>query len=114
MLGVSDMGESLRFWTEKVGLAVISRHGPLVFLDGGTLQLALHQVDGQVSDESLTEIVFEVDDVVIRHAELVGLGVPFEVELRPVTTVGQRSLLAPHFRDPDGHVVSLTGWVETS
>ena len=108
------MDESLRLWTEKVGLAVISRDGPLVFLDGGRVQLVLHQVDGQISDESLTEIVFEVDDVVIRHAELVGLGVPFEVELRPVTTDGQRSLLAAHFRDPDGHVVSLTGWVETS
>ena len=108
------MGESLRFWTEKVGLAVISRGGPLVFLDGGSIQLVLNQMDGQVTDESLTEIVFEVDDVVIRHAELAALGVPFEVKLRPVTTDGQRSLLAAHFRDPDGHLVSLTGWVGTS
>jgi catechol 2,3-dioxygenase-like lactoylglutathione lyase family enzyme len=114
ILRVSDMGESLRFWTEKVGLIVVSTGGPLVFLDGGSAQLVLNQMDGQVTDESLTEIVFEVDDVVIRHAELAALDVPFEVKLRPVTTDGQRSLLAAHFRDPDGHLVSLTGWVGTS
>ncbi|MCZ6738921.1 MAG: VOC family protein [Actinobacteria bacterium] len=45
ILRVSDMGESLRFWTETVGLAVISRDGPLVFLDGGRVQLVLNQVD---------------------------------------------------------------------
>lgn len=90
----------LRFWTEKVGLIVVSRGGPFAFLDGGSVQLVLNQVDGQVSDESLTEIVFEVDDVVIRHAELAASGVPFEVKLRPVTTDGQRNLLAAHFRDP--------------
>jgi hypothetical protein len=37
-------------------------------------------------------------------------GVPFEVELRPVSTDGERQLLAAHFRDPDGNLASLTGW----
>jgi hypothetical protein len=39
-------------------------------------------------------------------------GVPFEVEPRPVTSDGERTLLAAHFRDPDGHLVSVTGWVD--
>jgi catechol 2,3-dioxygenase-like lactoylglutathione lyase family enzyme len=66
-----------------------------------------------VDDQSLTEIVFEVDDVVASHSEMSAKGVPFEVEPRTVTSDGARDLLATHFRDPDGHVASITAWVET-
>jgi hypothetical protein len=53
----------------------------------------------------------EFDDVRAAYEELSGRGVPFEIELRPVTSDGERDLLAAHFRDPDGHVASVTGWV---
>jgi catechol 2,3-dioxygenase-like lactoylglutathione lyase family enzyme len=58
-----------------------------------------------------TEIALEVSDVVAIHAELLDRGVPFEVDLQPVTGDGHRSLVAAHFRDPDGHLVSLVGWL---
>lgn len=111
ILRVADLDQSVAFWTERVGLALTMRAGTFAFLDGGGPQLALNQVEERPTDGSLTEIVFEVDDVRAAHAELVGRGVPFEVELRPVTSDGERDLLAAHFHDPDGHLASLTGWV---
>ena len=82
------------------------------FLDGGGIGLTLNQVDPRPDDASLTEVVIEVDDVRSSYAELSARGVPFEVELRPVTSDGQRDLLAAHFHDPDGHAASVVGWVE--
>lgn len=112
ILRVTDMDGSVEFWSETVGLDVVVEGGPFTFLDGGGVQLALNAVDGPVEDKSLTEIVFEVEDVRAAHSEMSDRGVPFEIELRPVTSDGEKDLLAAHFRDPDGHYASITGWVE--
>lgn len=111
ILRVSDLDGSIEFWSKKVGFEVIGGGGPFAFLDGGSVQLALNQVDTVPADPSLTEIVIESDDVRPAYDELADRGVPFEVELRAVTTDGNRELLAAHFRDPDGHLASITGWV---
>ena len=113
ILRASDLELSTAFWAETVGLSVVFSGGPFVFLDGGGVQLALNQAQGGMErDESFTELVFEVDDVISAYAELSERGVPFEVELRPVTEDADRELLAAHFRDSDGHVASVTGWVD--
>jgi catechol 2,3-dioxygenase-like lactoylglutathione lyase family enzyme len=112
ILRVTDMDRSVDFWGEKVGLDVTFEGSPFTFLDGGDVQLALNVVGGPVDDESLTEIVFEVEDVISVHSEMLERGVPFEIEPRPVTSDGERDLVAAHFRDPDGHVASITGWVD--
>ncbi len=39
------------------------------------------------------------------------LRVEFRVEPREVMRQGDRALHAADFRDPDGHVLSITGWV---
>lgn len=113
ILRVSDIDSSVAFWTETVGLELTTKAGSFAFLEGGGIQLVLNQLDGQVPDTSLTEIVFELDDVVSGHGELAARGVPFEVELRPVTSHDGRDLLASHFRDPDGHLASVVGWVDS-
>lgn len=112
ILRASDLEASVSFWSETVGLAVLGQGPAFAFLDGGGVQLALNQAQGDMEpDSSLTELVFEAEDVRATHAELAARGAPFEVELRAVTEDGERDLLAAHFRDPDGHVASLTGWV---
>jgi catechol 2,3-dioxygenase-like lactoylglutathione lyase family enzyme len=110
ILRVRDLDESVAFWTETVGLTLTTRAGPFAFLDGESVQLTLNEVDNRPVDESLTEIVFEVEEIRDRHTDLVERGVPFEVDLRPVTSDGERQLLAAHFRDPDGHLASVVGW----
>lgn len=114
ILRVSDLQKSTEFWSETFGLALSMSAGAFAFLDGGGVSLALNEIDERPDDASLTEIVFEFDDVRAAYSELVGRGVPFQVELRPVTADGGRELWAAHFRDPDGHLASVTGWIISS
>ena len=94
----------------SVGLEVVFRSEAFGFLEAGSCQVVLNQVaDPPVP--GATELVFEVEDVSATYEGMAGRGVPFEVELRPVTSDGERDLLAAHFRDPDGNLASLTGWV---
>ncbi|MGH3649363.1 MAG: VOC family protein [Acidimicrobiia bacterium] len=111
ILRVADLDRSVAFWTDTVGFEMSMRAGTFAFLDGGGTQLTLNQVERRSTDESLTEIVLEFDDIRSAFSELSNRGVPFEVSLRPVTSDGERELLAAHFRDPDGHLASAVGWV---
>lgn len=111
ILRVSDVSAAKSFWSDKVGLDVVFEIPGFVFLDGGGVQLILSHIEGGVIDESMTEVVLEGDDVRASFEELRERGVPFEVDLRPISSDGERQLLASHFRDPDGHYGSLTGWV---
>lgn len=114
ILRVSDVAEATSFWSGKVGLDVVFEVPNFTFLNGGNIQLILSHIDDRVSDESMTEVVLEVDDVRGSYQALSERGVPFEVPLRTVNSDGERELLAAHFRDPDGHYGSLTGWVEST
>jgi catechol 2,3-dioxygenase-like lactoylglutathione lyase family enzyme len=111
ILRTSDLDRAVEFWSEKVGLALLGRFEAFAFLDGGTIQLALNGVEAPVDDTSQTEVVLEVDDIHAAYSDLLGRGVPFEIEPRVVTSDGTRSLLAAHFHDPDGHAASISGWV---
>lgn len=111
ILRVSDLQQSVDFWSNRFGLTVSMSGGAFAFLEGGGVNLVLNQIDDRPDDSSLTEVVFEFDDVRTSHSELAERGVPFEVDLRPVTADGERELWASHFRDPDGHLASVTGWV---
>lgn len=113
ILRVSDMERSLVFYRDQVGLAVIAESPAFSFLDAGSIRLALNAAGETETDTSTTEIVFDVEDVLATHAAMVGRGVPFAVEPRPVTEDGDRALHAAHFRDPDGHLVSITGWIDS-
>jgi catechol 2,3-dioxygenase-like lactoylglutathione lyase family enzyme len=112
ILRVEDLDVSLEFWRDKVGLDLQWATGEFAFLSLGNVNLMLNRPEVFESQVSDTEIVLEVDDLMTTHAEMSERGVPFEVEPRPVTTDGERTLLAAHFRDPDGHLASVTGWVE--
>ena len=108
------MDRALAFYRDRVGLAVESTSPTFSFLDAGSVRIVLNAVDGPVHDESDSELVIEVADVVGEHRRLAAAGVPFEVALRPVMEDGERELLAAHFRDPDGHLWSVTGWAQAN
>ena len=112
ILRVTDLKRSVEFWSHVVGLGVEMEAPPFAFLDGGAIGLTLNQVDELAADQSLTEVVFEFEDVRGEYFDMSARGVPFEVDLRPVTSDSNRDLLAAHFRDPDGHLASVTGWVD--
>ena len=112
ILRTTNVDRSKRFWSQTVGLKVAFDSPAFVFLDGDGTQLILSAIDSEAKDESLTEIVFQSEDVRNDYESMSERGVPFELELRTITTNEQQELLGAHFRDPDGHYGSLTGWVD--
>ena len=112
ILRVQDVDKAVEFWGDTVGLDVAIQIPGFTFLDGGGTDLILSHVDRPLQDESLTEIVFGSDDVRAAFAAMKESGVPFETELRLINSDETRQLWGAHFRDPDGHYGSLTGWVD--
>ncbi len=111
ILRVADMERSVSFWRDAVGLQPVFESETFTFLDAGGTQVVLNRVDAP-SEPGLTEVVFESERVAAEFEAMRGRGVPFEVELRTVTSDDERDLLAAHFYDPDGNLASLTGWVQ--
>ena len=111
ILRVRDLDASVAFYRDLVGLELISESPGFVFFDGGSIQIALNAKPDEPTDETSSEMVLEVDDVYSTTKEMDDRGIEFEVPLRPVTTAGDRTLHATHFRDPDRHFWSVTGWV---
>jgi catechol 2,3-dioxygenase-like lactoylglutathione lyase family enzyme len=115
MIRVADMERSLGFWRERLGLPVVARFESFAFLDAGGVRIGLKAVappkepDGGLS--ALTEIVLEVPDVFAAHEELSARGVVFRASPSPVTGDASRELWSCDCRDPDGHLVSITGWI---
>lgn len=115
LLRVADLQRSLGFWRDKLGLRPLGAFESFAFLDAGGVRIGLNAVsppkepDGGLA--ALTEIVLEVPDVRAAHAELSAKGVAFRTAPRPVTGDAARELWACDCRDPDGHLVSITGWV---
>lgn len=116
ILRVADMARSVAFYRDQVGLPLRFASEEFSGFDAGGLTLMLNRPDRMAEAASaglaaLTEIVLEAPDIVAAHAALRQRGVAFRLEPRVVTSDGKRDLLAADFRDPDGHVLSLTGWV---
>jgi resuscitation-promoting factor RpfA len=115
LLRVADLQRSLGFWRDKLGLRPLGAFESFAFLDAGGVRIGLNAVappkepDGGLA--ALTEIVLEVPDVRAAHAELSARGVAFRTPPHPVTGDAAKDLWACDCRDPDGHLVSITGWV---
>ena len=116
ILRVVDIDRALAFWRDGVGLPVQAAGGPFAVLGAGPVAIVLNRADRAAPDpadglSALTEVVLEVPDVRAAHAEMSARGVPFRTPPRAVTRQGDRELWACDFRDPDGHLASITGWV---
>lgn len=115
ILRVADLDRAVAFWRDRVGLPLVGSGGPLAFLDAGGATIALAAAapaaDAGGGLAALTELVLEVPDVRAAHAELAARGVPFRTPPRVLTGEAPRELWGCDFRDPDGHLASLTGWI---
>lgn len=114
VLRVADLERSLVFYSDTLGMVMRSRLPGAAHMDGGGVTLTLLQPPpGAASAVALggaSEIVFETHDVRAAHAWLRSRGAPFTGGLRAVVTDKGRDLLAGSFRDPDGHMLCITGW----
>lgn len=107
MLGVKDLGQSLGFYRDKLGLKVKMQESQIAILDAGpvVLGLSLGHVRLAPQVNGATEVAFHVDSVRAARQSLIERGVVFLNEPRQVTPAEW----AAHFRDPDGHLLSIFG-----
>jgi catechol 2,3-dioxygenase-like lactoylglutathione lyase family enzyme len=107
MLGVRDLTAALAFYQGKLGLKVIMQEPALALLQCGTVMLGLspRHVNMAPQIAGATEISFGVDNLRAMHQALGEKGVTFMGEPRQVTPTDW----AVHFKDVDGHLLSLFG-----
>ena len=117
ILRVADLKTSVAFYRDRVGLRLQSTFDEFAVFEGGAgVTLMLQQI-ARKSDapnsglSAFTEVVLESPDVMASYAEMKGRGVQFTREPFAATTDGPRVLYAANFKDPDGHVLSVTGWI---
>jgi catechol 2,3-dioxygenase-like lactoylglutathione lyase family enzyme len=96
---VSDMNQSIRFYTETLGLKLLSNYGgEYAVIESNGLRIGLHPgkmatADKQSGDMSLG---FQVGDMASSKKTLESRGVKFE------KSVQDRGSNIAHFTDPDG------------
>jgi catechol 2,3-dioxygenase-like lactoylglutathione lyase family enzyme len=116
ILRVSDLDRSTAFYRDRVGLKLQSLNEEFAVFDAGGMILMLEHLPKAPSSPSaglaaFTEIVLESADVLATHAAMQARGVPFKRDPRAVTSDDTRVMYAADFRDPDGHVLSIAGWM---
>lgn len=106
MLGVRDLPAAIAFYKDKLGLTVIMQESQLALLQCGSVMLGLspRHVNAAPLAEAV-EVSFGVDNLRATHKALNEKGVMFLSEPRAVTPTDW----AVHFRDVDGHLLSLFG-----
>lgn len=113
---VANLDTSVRFYRDQVGLPLQSTFDEFAVFGGDGMTLMLQQVERKSSGPStglsaLTEVVLESADVMRTYQEMKARGVAFLREPFAATTDGSRVLYSATFKDPDGHFLSVTGWV---
>lgn len=106
MLGVRDLPQAVAFYKDKLGLKVIMQEPALALLQCGTVMLGLsprHANPAPLAEA--VEVSFGVDNLRATHKALGENGVVFLGDPRAVTPTDW----AVHFRDVDGHLLSLFG-----
>ena len=107
MLGVRDLAPALAFYKDKLGLKVIMQEPSLALLQCGAVMLGLSRghVNLAAHVAGASEVVFGVDSVRAAHKALGAQGIAFMTEPRQATPTDW----VAHFKDPDGHLLSIFG-----
>lgn len=107
---VSDLDRAERFYGETLGLKETGRvEGEFIFFDAGGVTLAV-RATGRAPLPGDSELSFEVPDILSAYESLRSR-IAFSEAPRAVTGSETRELYAANFSDPDGHSLSITGWV---
>jgi catechol 2,3-dioxygenase-like lactoylglutathione lyase family enzyme len=107
ILAVTDLNRAVEFYRDRLGLKLVRTHEDFAFFDAGGITIALRGGRPKVDPAALlaSEISFEVEHVKPAYQALRALGVEFQRE--PMVVTG--TTWAANFRDPDGHVLSISG-----
>ena len=107
MLGVRDLGQSVAFYKDKLGLKVMMQEPGLALLQAGAVMLGLSPGHLRLAPHvtGATEVVFRGASVREAHKALTERGIVFLSEPRQATPTDW----VAHFKDGDGHLLSVFG-----
>ena len=107
MLGVRDLPTAAEFYKNKLGLKLVMQEQALALFQCGSIMIGLSPRHVQSAQQiaGATEVSFGVDNLRATHKALGEKGIAFLGEPRQVTPTDW----AVHFRDVDGHLLSLFG-----
>jgi catechol 2,3-dioxygenase-like lactoylglutathione lyase family enzyme len=106
MLGVRDLPRAVAFYKDKLGLKVIMQESELALMQCGSVILGLSTRHANAAPlAEAVEVSFGVDNLRATHKALGEEGVAFLNDPRAVTSTDW----AVHFKDVDGHLLSLFG-----
>jgi catechol 2,3-dioxygenase-like lactoylglutathione lyase family enzyme len=108
MLGVRNLDQSTAFYQGKLGLKLLMKESDaLALLEAGAVRLGLSTGHVRLAPQpaGATEVVFQVARIRAAYDAMKQEGMAFLSEPRQVTN----SDWAAHFRDPDGHLLSIFG-----
>lgn len=107
MLGVRDLNKAVEFYRDKLGLKLVMSEPGLALLQCGNVVIGLNpglvRLAPQVT--GATEVSFGVDNLRATQKALAEKGIAFLSEPRQATPTD----MAVHFKDEDGHLLSLFG-----
>lgn len=103
---VGDIGRSVAWYRDVLGLSHLYTYGELAFFDCGGVRLYLQQAAAPARDESV--LYFQVQDIAAAHADLMARGVAFTNPPHRIHrhADGTEEWLA-FFTDPDGRPLAL-------
>jgi uncharacterized protein len=108
-LGVTDMVRSMRFYSETLGLQLVSETEPGQFaiFRAGEITITLNKPLAQASKQiaGAVEIIFNVGSVDASHRYLAAKGCVFKVAPHELFS----GTWGATFSDPDGHLLTLLG-----
>jgi catechol 2,3-dioxygenase-like lactoylglutathione lyase family enzyme len=107
MLGVRDLAQSVAFYRDRLGLKVKMQEPQIALLDAGAITLGLSPGHVRMAPHvtGASEVVFRAENVRAAHRALGQLGIVFLNEPRQATATEW----VAHFKDPDGHLLSIFG-----
>ena len=118
ILRVTNLTASIAFYKDQVGLPLLSTFDNefAEFGNPGGLIVMLQEIVRKndapnAGLSALTEIVLDSPDVMASYRAMKTRGVKFSREPQVATSDVTRDLYAADFRDPDGHVLSIIGWI---
>nr|UXE44766.1 hypothetical protein Hi04_10k_c361_00030 [uncultured bacterium] len=105
---VSDVGTSLPFYRDILGLKFLFSPGPnLAFLDAGGVRIMLSTPQGAGTPGHNSILYFKVSDIVTTHAAIVARGAKKERDPQLAAKMPDHELWIGFVRDPDGNIVGL-------
>ena len=105
-LTVTDIGRSVTFYRDSLGMRFLFQVPSLAFIDCGGIRLML-SLPEKTAEGSSSVIYFKVADIQQAFQTLTSRGVVFEGEPHLIAKMPDHELWMAFFRDPDRNLLAL-------